>query len=393
MALKIWWAFGIYLRKEKERDTMKILRTSMRKYEAEKMVSELNNQAKSWKQKRAQRTPKFTEWRQRIPEECLTNHFMAFAAQTSKSGLELKNAFSMYSKLMIVAPAFVEQYIKEGAQIERPMTGEWNLRALIEAHYGISESVYRIIEQEKPTDPQGTTRSGFEALQAMFVKGCVLGGTSDHADYVVDGIKYENKGEAGRVCGQEKIFSADGYKAACDRCASKYHKPSFDKALRKAFHQGTAVSEVIKILRGIYPDAPEAIYQECGAVYLGCLSTIPEAVECEAYKKVCTRRESKYMNAQYEVREYIARDEICTRDREKEVFRFVAGLFELKIYQERAQFDVLDLCENQTGRILSFDCRNMNITDMANKMWGKVRFYNSIGGDNRSNAHQIGFNY
>lgn len=365
----------------------------MRKHEAERIVAEKMNEARAWKQKRSQRTPKFTEWRQGIPEECLTDHFMAFAAQTSKSGLELKNAFSMYSKLMIVAPAFVARYIEEGAQIKRPMTGEWNLRKLIEDHYGISESVYRIIEQEKPTDPQGTTRSGFEALQAMFVKGCVLGGANDHADYVVNGIKYENKGEAGRVCGQEKIFSADGYKAACDRCANKYHTPSFDKALRKAFHQGHVVEEVIKILRGIYPDAPEGIYHECGAVYLRCLATIPESVEYLGYKKVCTRRESKWLNAQYDVREVEMYDEICTRDREKEVFRFVAGLFELKIYQERAQFDVLDLCENQTGRIFSFDCRSMSITDMSEKMWGKVRFYNSIGGDNRSNAHQIGFNY
>lgn len=365
----------------------------MRKFEAEKMVSELNNQAKSWKQKRAQRTPKFTEWRQGIPEECLTDHFMAFAAQTSKSGLELKNAFSMYSKLMIVAPAFVAQYIEEGAQIERPMTGEWNLRKLIEDHYGISESVYRIIEQEKPTDPQGTTRSGFEALQAMFVKGCVLGGTNDHADYVVNGIKYENKGEAGRVCGQETIFDIDGYKSARERLAAKYHAPSYEKALRKAFHQGKAADEVIKLLRGIYPDAPESVYRECANVYMKCLETIPESVSYTGYKKVCIRRESKYFDAQYEIREVEMFDETAALYREKEVFRFVAGIFELKFYQAKSGFDVLDLCENKTGRILSFDCRDLNITDMANKMWGKVRFENELRPDTRSKAHQIGFVY
>lgn len=365
----------------------------MRKHEAEKMVSELNNQAKSWKQKRAQRTPKFTEWRQGIPEECLTDHFMAFAAQTSKSGLELKNAFSIYSKLMVVDSSVVAQYIEEGAQIERPMTGEWNLRELIEAYYGISESVYRIIEQEKPTDPQGTTRSGFEALQAMFVKGCVLGGTNDHADYVVNGIKYENKGEAGRCCGQENIFSPEGFIAACERCARQYHTPSFDKALRKAHAQGTIREEIAKLLRGIYEDATDEICNECADLYLKYLTTIPESVEYLGYKKVCTRRESKWFNAQYDVREVKMYDEICTRDREKEVFRFVAGLMELKIYQQKSQFDILDLCENQTGRIFSFDCRNMNLTDMAGKMWSKVRFYSSLGKDNRAKAHQIGFCY
>lgn len=365
----------------------------MRKYEAEKLVAQLNKEAKSWKQKRSERTPKFTEWRQGIPEECLTKHFMDFSAQTCKSGLELKNAFSIYSKLMVIAPSFINQYIEEGAQIERPLTGEWNIRELIEAHYGISESVYRIIEQEKPTDPQGTTRSGFEALQAMFVKGCVLGGKSDHADYTINGIKFENKGEAGRCCGQEKLFSALGFNAAAERCASKYRTTSFDKALRKAYHQGKVQAEVIKLLKGIYPDAPDALYQECADLYIKYLATIPESVEYEAYKKVCTRRETKWMNAEYEVREYIAYDEVCTRDREKEVFRFVAGLLELKIYQQHSQFDILDLCENKTGRILSYDCRDMNVTDMADKMWGNVRFYNSIGTDNRATAHQIGFVY
>lgn len=357
------------------------------------MVAERMNEAKTWKQKRSDRVPKFTEWRQGISEECITDHFLEFEAQVSKSGLERKNIFSIYSKLMIAAPQFIEQYIKEGAQIERPVSGEWNLRELIEAHYGISEAVYRIIEQEKPADPQGTTRSGFEALQAIFVKGCVLGDSKSHADYVIDGIKYENKGEAGRCCGQETIFDVDGYKSARERLASKYHAPSYEKALRKAFHQGKATDEVIKLLRGIYPDASESIYQECADVYMKCLETIPESISYTGYKKVCVRRESKYFDAQYEVREVEMFDEICARDREKEVFRFVAGIFELKFYQAKSGFDILDLCENKTGRILSFDCRDLNITDMANRMWGKVRFENELRPDTRSKAHQIGFVY
>ena len=367
---------------------------TMRKHEAERLVNQKNNEAKEWLQdKLANRAPRFTEWRQGIPEECITKHFMDFASHLTKAGFELRNAFSIYSKLQLVAPGFVNQYIDEGPVIKRPSTGEWNLRELIEAHYGISESVYRIIEQEKCPDKLGTTRSGFEALQAIFIKGCRLGGTNDHADYVIDGIKYENKGEGGRVMGQEALFSPDGYHDACDRCASRYHAPSFDKALRKAFSIGKAHEEVVKILRGIYPDAPTSLYNKCADLYMVYLAEIPEAVEYQAFKKVCVRRESKYHEAEYVVREVIAYRPICTRDREKEVLRFVAGLMELKIYQERSGFDVLDVCENMTGRVLSYDCRNMDVAAMAALMWGKIRFYASINKDNRSKAHQIGFVY
>lgn len=366
----------------------------MRKYEAERIVNERNNEAKEWLNDRlTNRTPNFTEWRQGIPEECITKHFMDFASRLIDAGFELKNAFSIYSKLYIIAPDFVNQYINEGPAIERPMTGEWNLRELIEQHYGVSESVYRIIEQEKCPDKTGTTRSGFEALQAIFVKGCKLGDVGDHADYIINGIKYENKGEGGRVVGQEELFSPEGYHDACDRCASRFHTTSFDKALRKAFTVGKAHEEVIKILRGIYPDAQPKLYKECADVYMKYLAEIPESIEYQAYKKVCVRRESKYYEAEYEVREYIATRTICTRDREKEVLRFVAGLMELKIYQEHSGFDVLDVCENMTGRILSYNCRNMNIADMASRMWGKVRFYASINRDSRAKAHQIGFVY
>lgn len=365
----------------------------MRKFEAEKRVIELNNSIETWKKAKSKKVPGFTEWRQGIPEECLTEHFMKFAAQTSKSGLELKNAFSIYSKLFIIAPAFINQYIEEGAQIERPVTGEWNIRELIMNHYGISESVYRIIEQEKIPDMRGTTRSGFEAIQAMFVKGCELCGSENHGDYTVNGMTFENKGEAGRMVGQERIFSAEGFDAACERICSRYRQPSFDKALRKAFAAGKAVEEVMKLLRGIYPDAPEAIYNECGALYLHYLTTIPETYIQDKYKKVCVRRETKYMNAEYKVVSAPEVREVLTVDREKEIFRFVAGLMELKIYQEHAGFDVLDLCENQTGRIFSFDCRNINLTEMAGMMYGKVRFYNRIGKQTRDGAHQIGFDY
>lgn len=376
--------------KHKRTETMK---KTMSKYAAEKLCIELNNGHRTWRQERAQRTPNFTEWRQGIPEECLTDHFMAFAAQTSKSGLELKNAFSIYSKLIIIAPAFINQYIEEGAQIERPAVGEWNLRELVTSHYGISESVYRIIEQEKIPDSRGTTRSGFEALQAIFVKGCRLGSFHEDCDYFNGDLKFENKGEAGRLVGQERLFSADGYKAACERCARKYHTTSFDKGLRKAFHAGHAPEEVIKILRGIYPDASNELYAECATVYMKYLNEIPEVVDKVEYKKKCVRRETKWLNAEYEVREVVTPVELSADLREKEVLRFVAGLMELKLYQQHAHFDVLDLCENKTGRILSYDCREMNITNMAEKMWGKVRFCGSIGNGTRDGAHQIGFYY
>lgn len=366
----------------------------MRKHEAERLVNKLNNGAREWLQEKFNnRAPRFAEWRQGIPKECLTKNFKAFANRLMIAGFELKNAFSIYSKLVLVAPEFVNRYITEGPVIKRPMTGEWNLRELIEAHYGISESVYRIIEQEKCPDKLGTIRSGFEALQAIFIKGCRLGGAGGHSDYIINDVKYENKGEGGRVMGQEALFSSDGYRDACDRCASRYHAPSFDKALRKAYAVGEAHKEVVRILRGIYPDAPTELYSECADVYMKYLAEIPEAVEYQAFKKVCVRRESKYHEAEYVVREAIAYRPICTRDREKEILRFVAGLMELKIYQEHSGFDILDLCENMTGRILSYDCRNMSITDMASRMWGKVRFYASIGKDVRSRAHQIGFVY
>lgn len=365
----------------------------MRKYEAEKCCIELNNRYKNSKQTRAQRTPNFTEWRQGIPEECLTDHFKKFAAQATKSGLEIKNAFSIYSKLLIVAPSFVNQYIEEGAQIERPTTGEWNLREMVTAHYGISESAYRIIEQEKIPDSRGTTRSGFETLQAIFVKGCRLGGFHEDCDYFVDETKFENKGESGRLIGQVRLFSADGYKMACDQCANKYHVNSFDKGLRKAFHAGQAPEEVIKILRGIYPDAPNELYDECAQVYMKYLETIPEMIDKVEYRKYCVRRKTMWMDADYEIRKVIVPTAISADLREKEVLRFVAGLLELKIYQQNTHFDILDICENQTGRILSYDCRDINITDMAEKMWGKVRFYNSIGAGTRDGAHQIGFYY
>ena len=365
----------------------------MRKYEAEKKCIELNNDYKSWRQERIQRTPNFTEWRQGVPEECLTEHFMKFANQTSKAGLELKNAFSIYSKLIIIAPAFINQYIEEGAQIERPITGEWNLREMVEAHYGISESVYRVIEQEKIPDSRGTARSGFEALQAMFVKGCKLGGFHDEYDYMVNETKFENKGEAGRLAGQVTLFSPEGYKMACDRLTSKYRTTSFDKALRKAWHAGKASEEVVKILRGIYPDGTNEMYDELAGIYMKYLETIPEVIDKVEYRKYCTRRETRWMNAEYEIRKVVVPVELNADLREKECLRFVAGLMELKIYQQAAHFDVLDLCENQTGRILSYDCRDINLTDMAERMWGKVRFYNSIGNGTRDRAHQIGFYY
>lgn len=365
----------------------------MSKCEAEKLCIELNNNHKADAATDRSHAPNFTEWRQGIPGECLTDHFMKFAAQTSKSDLELKNAFSIYSKLIIVAPSFIDRYIKEGAQIERPITGEWNLREMVTAHYGISESVYRIIEQEKIPDSRGTARSGFEALQAMFVKGCHLGGFHDDYDYIVDNIKFENKGEAGRLTSQLRLFSSSDFKSACEYCASRYHVNSFDKGLRKAFRAGCAPDEVIKILRGIYPDAPDALYEECAQVYMKYLGTIPETVDRVTFRKYCVRRKTKLADAEYEVREVVTPVELPTGLREKEVFRFVAGLMELKIYQQNAHFDVFDLCENQTGRILSYDCREMNITDMAEKMWGKVRFYNSIGNGTRDGAHQIGFCY
>lgn len=316
---------------------------------------------------------------------------MGFANRLMEAGLELKNAFSIYSKLVIIDPGFVDRYIKDGAQIERPETGEWNLRKMVEDHYGISESVYRIIEQEKTTDARGTTRSGFETLQAIFIKGCRLGGS--HSDYVIGGINYENKGEAGRLVGQERIFSYDGHRDACDNLASKYRTKSYDKALRKAHHKGCVMKEVIALLKGIYSGGVEDMYNECAGLYLQYLETIPETITSVEYRKYCIRRETRWMNAEYEVREVPKVKEVCTRDREKEVFRFVAGLMELKIYQEHSGFDVLDLCECKTGRIISIDCRNINLSAMAKQLWGKVRFYNSIGNGTRDGAHQIGFVY
>ena len=164
----------------------------MRKHEAERLVNKLNNGTKEWLQEKFNnRAPRFAEWRQGIPKECLTKNFKAFANRLMIAGFELKNAFSIYSKLVLVAPEFVNRYITEGPVIKRTMTGEWNLRELIEAHYGISESVYRIIEQEKCPDKLGTIRSGFEALQAIFIKGCRLGGASGHSDYIINGVKYD----------------------------------------------------------------------------------------------------------------------------------------------------------------------------------------------------------
>lgn len=363
----------------------------MRKWEADELCIKLNNEYQDWESNKSKTAPCFTEWRQGIPEECLTERFKRFAEQTSKSGLEQKNSFSLYSKLQIVDPAFVDRYIREGAVIERPVTGEWNLREMVEKHYGISESVYRIIEQEKTTDSRGTTRSGFETLQAMFVKGCVLGG--QHSDYVVNGIKFENKGESGRLVGQERIFSYDGFKDACDQVASKYRTKSFDKALRKAFHSKKVTGAILTLLEGIYANGKDDMYDECVELYLKYLEEIPETVTSVEYKRYCIRRETRWMNGEYEVREVPKIKEVCTRDREKEVFRFIAGLMELKLYQEHSGFDVLDLCECKTGRIISIDCRNIDLTAMAKQLWGKVRFYSSIGAGTRDGAHQIGFVY
>ena len=365
---------------------------TLSKAQADREIINHNSDYKSWKES-CHNHPKFTEWRQGIPEECLTEEFMQFAQQACKSGLELKNVFSIYSKLAIIAPGFIKQYIECGAQIERPTTGEWNLRKLIEQYYGISESVYRIIEQEKIPNSCGTARSGFEALQAIFVKGCALGQSGDCGDYTINGLHFENKGEAGRVIGQERIFNAELFRAACEQVASKYRTKSFDAALRKAFHASNAPAEVKNILRGIYPDAEESALNDCAAVYMKYLTTIPEVENIPKLKKVCVRRQSKYHDAEYIVKEVTEVKEVPTQYREKEVFRFVAGLMELKYYQQISRFDILDLCENQTGRILSFDCRDIDIIRMADTMWGKARFYNSIGGGPRDGAHQIGFVY
>lgn len=371
------------------------MKVGMTKYQAEKLCIKLNDEAKEWRKTRAQRTPNFMEWRQGLPEECITPHFKKFFSRLQVVGIELKNAFSLYSKLIIAAPEFVNKYIEEGQLIERPMKTEWNIRKLIEQTYGISEGIYRIIEQEKMPDSRGTTRSGFEALQAMFIKGCKLGDASTHADYTINGIKFENKGESGRCCGQDDLFSADGYQNALDWVAGRWHCKTFDAALRKSFHAGKnyLYNDIVAIMRGIYSGLTDAECRECVNVYMKCLATIPETTEVEIYKKVCVRRQSKYYDAEYEVRPVVKCKPVNTGDREKEVLRFVAGIMELKMYQRVAQFDILDLCENKTGRILSFDCNNMTITDMAQKMWGRVRFSNGIRPDSRAKAHQIGFVY
>lgn len=361
----------------------------MTRTEAEQIV--LQNREQNITEK-AQR-PEGTAWRTELPEQCMTEHFMQFA-KAVRSGLELKNIFSIYSKLEIACPEFVDDYICLGPTVKHPMSGEWNLKERVFRDYNINEAAWRIIEQEKTTDKYGTTRSGFETLQAIFIKDLVLGQKGDHGDYKVNGIAIENKGESGRMIGQEPLFDGNELIHAIENLCYSFGQKTFDKALRKAELVDQLDPYLHRMLKGIYNGLAWNDYMELIGIYKEIIKEIPISREITDWKPVCTKRASKKTGpAQYDVKEYIRTVETCTGVREKEVFRYVAGLMELYVYRKRAGFGILDLCEASTGRILTFDLRGTSLRNIDEQLRGKVRFYSGIGSGTRDGAHQIGFVY
>jgi len=368
----------------------------MRKLEAQKKAAELRAQYKAYEDSKWGKTPNFTDYRTNLPEECYTEEFKEFAAAFTVSGLEIRNIFSIYSKLKVFAPGFIKLYSLVGPIVERPTTGEWNLKELVREHYKCNniDAIYRIIEQEKIPDNNGTARSGFEALQVVFVKGTVLGQKHDIGDYTTNDIHYENKGESGRLIGQERLFNAIKYRETQANLAAHCHTTSWEKALRKLSHDKYRQKmAVIELLQAIYEDMTLAEHTELAQIYDELLQEIPEYTEKMEVKAYCIRRASKYFNAEYGVKEVPVLDETSATKREKVCFNFVAGLMELYIYQKQSHFDILDLCEAQTGRILSFDVRNKSFSELAEMFKGKVKFYGTIHDGTRDGAHHIGFQY
>lgn len=339
--------------------------------------------------------PNFTEYRKELAPECQTPEFNEFAVVLEQTGLEIRNIFSIYSKIKLVSPEFIELYKSVGPIIKRPTTGCWNLKSLVKSHYNVPhiEAVYRIIEQEKIPDSYGTARSGFEALQVIFVKGTVLGHKTDKGDYTNDGIVYENKGESGRLIGQERLFS-ERHKKILFQLSEKYHTTSWSSALRRAAHDPLVLTEwLIDIFEGVYEDVTLAIHAELAQIYSDLIKTIPESYEVINYKPYCIKRATKWLEAQWGIKEVKSQKAVPSEIREKECLNFVMGIFELYIYQKYSGFDVLDLCETYTGRILSFSTKNKSLTELAKELYGKVRFYGTIAGGTRDGAHQIGFKY
>ena len=329
----------------------------------------------------------FTEYRCGLPEQCLTKHFMQFASQV-QSGLEIRNIFSIYSKLMVVCPEFVEQYIKEGPCIVRPIIGDWNLKELVMNTYALNEAGWRIIEQERIPDKYGTARSGFEALQSIFIKGLQIGQKLDCGDYSINGVVFENKGESGRMIGQERLFNVEAFKAALDNCSRRYKTKTVDKALRKS---GNSHAELILMLGALLPQFTEEQLLELVSVYNSFIMSIPghyDVVEKRAY---CIKRATKKCAGEWGVKAVVKTFETSTNIREKEVFRYVCGLAELYVYCKHAGFRVLDLCETASGRILSIEVAGKSIKELDKALRNRIRFYGGIGFGTRDGAHQIGF--
>lgn len=329
----------------------------------------------------------YTEYRCGLPQQCLTEHFMQFVNKV-QSGLEIRNIFSIYSKLMVVCPEFVEQYIKEGALITRPTTGEWNLKELVMSTYVLNEAGWRIIEQERIPDKYGTARSGFEALQALFVKDLQIGQKSDHGDYTVNGIVFENKGESGRMIGQERLFDVEAFKNANDTCCRRYKTKTIDKALRKS---GNSHIELMVLLEALVPQLTQEQLLVLVRIYDNFIMSIPQYYEVTEKQAYCIKRATKTCAGDWGVRDVARTIETSTNVREKEAFRYVCGLAELHVYCEHAGFDVLDLCETATGRILSIEVVGKSIKELDSALRHQVRFYGGIGFGTRDGAHQIGF--
>lgn len=364
----------------------------MNRSETDQKLKALTDNYSEWSDSRKTKMPEFREYRQDLPQACLIEHFLNFVAAFT-SGLEIKNIYSIYSKLMCFAPEFVDQYISSGPLIERPVSGSWNLKELVMDKYQITESIWRVIEQEKIPDSHGTARSGLEALQAVFVKDLVLGQKEDSGDYKIGQMTFENKGESGRMIGQERIFNADEFKRVCNNLTKKYKAQSWPLALRSSLYAGNITHELTDLLKSIYNGVSDVTVHDLIDIYMDLLSDIPEHQIIVRYKKQCDIKETMWLYGNYSIREVPESKEVSAELREKECFLFIAGLMELQVYHQNHNFDVLDVCETQTGRIFSFDMRSKNLKDLAQEMKGKVRFYGSIGNGTRDNAHQIGIVY